>query len=182
MTGTPVAVAHLVVVTHDFAVLLCVGPKCRHAQTVKGIAEHLRKVHHEKLVLRKAAEEFGWELAKHDARFLRGYADVELPGNGLAPQAIVPVVDGFSCRFCDYLTTSRANVRMHVSGRHSRPREEDEHILTRVRLQSWYGPKRERYWVVNDATDGLGEGTNGPGEATKNSVNATKGRGDATNC
>lgn len=145
MMEVPASVAHLIGVNSEFAVLFCSSPRCRHAQAVRGIAEHLRKVHHEKPSLRKEAEEFGWELARQDARFLRDYTDVELPVNGSAPQHIVPVVDGFSCRFCGYLTTSRAKVRMHVTRVHSKPRENDDCIFTHVRLQSWYGPKRERY-------------------------------------
>ena len=98
MTEIPEAVAHLIGINSEFAVLLCRSPGCRHAQAVRGIAEHLRKVHHESPALRQEAEKFGLELAKQDARFLRSYADVELPLNGSSPQHIVPVVDGYSCR------------------------------------------------------------------------------------
>ena len=173
----PAAVAHLIGINSDFAVLLCRSPGCRHAQAVRGIAEHLRKVHHESPALRREAEEFGWELVRQDARFLRSYADVELLINGSRPQHIVPVVDLYSCRFCGYLTVSRAQVRMHVNRVHSKPREDDDRISTRVRLQSWYRPKRERYWVVRDATIGLREGTN----ATNGSGHATTGVSEATN-
>ena len=173
----PAAVAHLIGINSEFAVLLCRSAGCRHAQTVRGIAEHLRKVHHESPALRREAEDFGWELARQDARFLCSYTDVELPVNGSSPQHIVPVVDGYSCRFCGYLTVSRAQVRMHVNRVHSKPREEDDRISTRVRLQSWYGPKRERYWVVRDATERSREGTN----ATNGSGHATSGVNEATN-
>ena len=39
---------------------------------------------------------------------------------------------------------------------HSKRGKEDKCIFTRVRLQSWYGPKRERYWVVNEGANGIG--------------------------
>lgn len=136
MMQIPAAVAHLIGINSEFAVLLCKSASCRHAQALRGIAEHLRKVHHESPALRREVEEFGWELARQVARFLRSYADVELPVNGSSPQHIVPVVDGYSCRFCGYLTISRAQVRMHVNRLHSKLRKEDDRISIRVRLQS----------------------------------------------
>ncbi len=114
----PPSVAHLVAVNAEFAVLLCAKACCRCAQAVRGMEEHLRKFHHEKPTVRRQVGEFGRGLARRDARFLRNYTVVELPVNGLAPQPIVPVVDGFSCRFCCFLTVSRAMVRMHVNKGH----------------------------------------------------------------
>lgn len=165
-TEVPPAVAHLVAVNLEYAVLLCAKPQCRRAQTVKGMEEHLRSFHHEKPAIRREAAEFGRSLARQDARFLRDHTVVELPVNGLAPQPVVRVVDGFSCHLCAFLTVSRCLVRKHVNKEHLRRREEDERIFAQVRMQSWYGPKRERYWVVRDAVNGLGEAPNGRDEAT----------------
>ena len=168
----PPSVAHLVAVNAEFAVLLCANASCRRAQAVGGIEEHLRKFHHEKPTVRREVGEFGRGLARRDARFLRNYTVVGLPVNGSAPQPVVPVVDGFSCRFCYFLTVSRAMVRMHVNKAHSRRGEADDSIFAQVRLQSWYGPKRERYWVVNEGTcgaDGKAEGHGSAEDATKGS-------------
>lgn len=78
----PSSLAHLIAVNTEFAVLLCTHPQCSHAQTTKGIAEHLRKGHHEKPTIRRQVQEFGEELVRQDARFLRNYADVQLPADG----------------------------------------------------------------------------------------------------
>ncbi len=83
----------------------------------------------------------GWgvwtEPGEADARFLHGYKGVELLVEGLAPQPVVPVVDGFSCRLCRLLTISRSVVRKHANREHSKQGEEDERIFAQVRLQSW---------------------------------------------
>ena len=88
--------AHLIAVNHEFAVLLCKSPGCRHAVTLAGIAEHLRKFHHEKTAIRKDVEEFRRALTTQDTRFLCDYRSVRLPVCGSAPQPVLPVVSGFS--------------------------------------------------------------------------------------
>ncbi len=103
----------------------------------------------EMLGVRREAKEFALALAGSDARFLRDHRDIELPVNGSPPQPILSVVNGFSCRFWPFLTISRDKVRKHANKDHSKRYEEDERICTRVSMQSWYGWKRERYWVVS---------------------------------
>lgn len=66
----PPLIAHVVAANSEFAVLLCVKPGCRRAQTVKGIREHLRSFHHEKPAIRREAGQFGQSLARRDVRFL----------------------------------------------------------------------------------------------------------------
>ena len=51
-------------------------------------------------------------------------AGVELPVDGLAPQPIVPVIDGFSCRLCRFLTIYQFVVRKHANRKHSKQGEE----------------------------------------------------------
>ncbi len=134
-TGIPTSLAQVIAMNSEYAVLLCAKSQCRRAQTVKGIEEHLRSFHHEKPAIRKEAGEFGRRLARQDVRFLEDYTVVNLPANGLAPQPVVPVVDGFSFRLCRFLTVSRFMVRKHVNKKHSVRGKEDEHIVARVRLQ-----------------------------------------------
>lgn len=122
----PPSIAHLVAANAQFAVLLCVKPQCRRAQTVKGIEEHLRSFHHEKPAIRREVGHFGQSLARRDARFLRDYKVVQLPVDGLVPQPIVPVVNGFSCHNCRFLTVSRCLVRKHANKEHSKRRKEDD--------------------------------------------------------
>ena len=177
---TPAPLAHLIAVNSEFAVLLCGTTRCRRAQTVKGIEEHLRSFHREKPAVRKEAGEFARRLARLDVRFSRDYKGVELPVDGLAPQPIVPVIDGFSCCLCRFLTISRSVVKKHANQVHSKKGEEDERIFARVKLQSWYGAKRERYWVVNDSRSRLCKATNVYHDATSWTDKATRGLGDAT--
>ncbi len=176
----PQSVAHLIAVNDDFGVLLCRSARCRHALTVKGLGEHLRKSHLETLAVRREAKESAQALARQDARFQRDHRGVELPIDGSAPQPTLPVADGFRCLFCHFLTVSRVKVRMHANKEHSKKGEEDDSVYARLKLQSWFGWKRERYWVVRDATNGLGEAANGQGEATKQLGEATRGLGEAT--
>ena len=70
-------------------------PRCRRAQTVNGIEEHLRSFHREKPAIRKEAEEFGQSLASRDTRFLHDYNGVELPVDGLVK---VPYVENLRLR------------------------------------------------------------------------------------
>ena len=70
MVEVPASVAHLIAVNTEFAVVLCIGAGCRHALTVSGIGEHLRKSHLEQLSVRREAKEFALALAGSDDRFL----------------------------------------------------------------------------------------------------------------
>lgn len=176
----PQSVAHLITLNDEFGVLLCRSDRCRYALTVNGLGEHLRKSHLETLAVRRETKEFALALARQDARFQCDHKSVELPINGSAPQPILPVVDGFRCLFCHFLTISRAKLRAHANKEHSKNGEEDDRVYARVKLQSWFGWKRERYWVVRDVTNGLGEAANGLGEATRGRDDATIGSGEAT--
>ena len=176
----PQSVAHLIAVNDNFGVLLCRSARCRHALTVKGLEDHLRKLHVETLAVRREAKEFAQALARQDVRFQRDHTGVELPIDGSAPQPTLPVTDGFRCLFCHFLTISRAKMRTHSNKEHLKKGEEDDHVYVQVKLQSWFGWKRERYWVVRDVTNGLGEAAHGQGEATRGLDDATIGSGEAT--
>lgn len=99
------------------------------------------------------AAEFRHQLARQDERVLCDFRVVEVPIDGLASQPIVPVVDGFSCHSCRFLTVSRSVEQKHIGKVLSKRDKEDKCIFARVRQQSWYGPKRERYWVVDESED-----------------------------
>ena len=63
---------------------------------------------------------------------------------------------------------------MHINKEHGMRGEDDERILWQVRLQSWYGPKRERYWVVDVGTDGGSSGGSSGGTSERVSEVATE--------
>ena len=67
-----------------------------------------------------------------------------------APQPILPVLDVFACREWAYKTRNRANIPMHANQVHNKKRIADTEICQGVRLRSWFGERRERYWVVVD--------------------------------
>jgi hypothetical protein len=54
----PAALSQLIVVNVKYKVLLCIKPNCRKAVNLVSIVEHLRKIHKEKLAVRKQVEEF----------------------------------------------------------------------------------------------------------------------------
>ena len=89
-------------------------------------------------------------MVQLDQRFLYSYKEVQLPVDGLMPQPVVPVVKGFSCHFCRYLTISRPSIRKHANKEHLKQYQADDDLFAHVCLQSWYGSKRERYWIVSD--------------------------------
>jgi len=68
----------------------------------------------------------------------------------LAPQPTVEVVDGFLCRYCDYKTQDRSNMKKHGNKAHGKQRAKDEELFRAVRLQSWFQDSRQRYWVVDE--------------------------------
>ena len=117
---TPPSLLYVVAVNLEYAILMCTKPQCMRAQAVKGIVEHLRSFHREKPAIRKEAGEFGCSLVRRDACFVHDYKGVEMPVDGLPPQPIVPVIEGFGCRLFRFLTISRCVVRKHANREHYR--------------------------------------------------------------
>lgn len=58
----PAALSQLIAVNIEYKVLLCVKLNCRKAVNLVGIVEHLRKIHKEKLAVRKQVKEFVVEI------------------------------------------------------------------------------------------------------------------------
>jgi hypothetical protein len=101
--------------------------------------------HKTPIALRKQVDEYVKEFP-----FTYDYTDVRLPDDGSAPQPIIPIVDGFICQECPFKTRDRSNIRKHGNQLHNKKNVADEDILRAVRLQSWFGERRERYWVVDE--------------------------------
>jgi hypothetical protein len=84
--------------------------------------------------------------------FSYDYATVPLPADGSAPQPVIPIVNGFQCRDCSaFKSHSRDATRKHANKRHNKKRVADEEMFRAVRLQLWFGEKRERYWAVDES-------------------------------
>lgn len=130
----------------EYHVIICHRDKCQQAQAPTAVSRHLRDKHQAKYDLRKQVEEYirHWQWP-YDFR------NIPLPPDGSFPQPVLPVVQGFQCQDCQYKTQSRPAIRQHGSIKHGKKRFEDNKVYKAVQLQTWFGERRERYWVV-DAT------------------------------
>jgi hypothetical protein len=138
--------SHLVALNVEYSILICVGEKCKYALKPTAISRHLGDKHKTPIELRKQVEQYVKGFP-----FAYSHIDVPLPVDGLAPQPIIPVVDGFVCWDCPFKTQSRATIRQHANQAHNKKRVADEELCRSARLQSWFGGKRERYWVVDES-------------------------------
>ena len=82
--------------------------------------------------------------------FIYNYTSVLLPNDRSIPQPIIPVLDRFQYKDCPFKTQGRPTLRQHANRAHDKKRVADEDICQAVRLQSWFGEKQERYWVVDE--------------------------------
>ena len=74
---------------------------------------------------------------------------IELPSNGSAIIPELPVLRGFSCLGCEYLTISRKKITLHA-----RETAHGHECWRRIRLQTFSKGRYARYWIVK----GDGEG------------------------
>jgi hypothetical protein len=134
----------------EYHVLICCGNGCQQAQSPSAISRHLRDKHQASLELRKELDQYleQWQWP-YDAQ------SILLPPDGLAPQPDLLVYDGFLCRDCIYKTRNRKACREHANIEHCKKRAKDEEVFIAVRLQTWFGQKRERYWVVDESKEVL---------------------------
>ena len=146
----PEALQPWLMLNHEFHVLICHGASCQQALSPSAISRHLRDRHQVKKELRNQAdqylEQWQWPYNSHS---------VPLPPDGSAPQPEIPVVDGFRCQNCMFKTRNRKALREHANKEHGQKRVPDKEIMVAVRLQTWFGEKRERYWVVNETGPGV---------------------------
>jgi len=140
----PQALAHLVELNVEYGVLIC--RQCKYALKPTAISRHLGNKHKTPVELRK-------QLDKYVSGFPFQYdhMSVQLPSNGSEPQPIIPVLDGHLCKDCPYMSQNRDVIRQHSNKAHNKKRVADKDLFKAVQLQSWFGEKRERYWVVDDS-------------------------------
>jgi hypothetical protein len=144
--------SHLVELNVDFQVLICLSNKCRCAVNPGAIVRHFRDQHKVPIELRKQIERYIQSFpSSYD------YLTIQLPADGLIPQPIVPVVNGFQCIECPYKTQDRSNVRKHANTEHNKQRLDDGAIYTTVRMQSWFKNGKERYWVVDEDAEPIAQ-------------------------
>jgi hypothetical protein len=145
----PQGLSELIALNVRYRVLLCLGHGCRKAVSPAGIVEHLRKIHKREPKIRKEVEEYVQLFpVQYD------YSSVPLPQDRLAPQPVVPVVDGLQCKECGFKTQSRSKARQHANKDHNQKRIADEELFHHVRMQSWFRDGKERYWIVDEGREG----------------------------
>lgn len=138
----PEALAHLVGLNVEFSVLICM--QCKYAVTPTAISRHLGDKHKTPGPLRKQLDEYIQEFpVQYD------HSSVPKPGNGSAPQPIIPVLGGHLCKECPYKTQSRDALKKHGNKAHNKKRVADEELYHIVHLQSWFDDRRARYWIVD---------------------------------
>jgi Orsellinic acid/F9775 biosynthesis cluster protein D len=150
----PSALAQLVAVNVEYKVLICLGSGCSRAVRPSGFLEHVRKQKHP---ITKDGRKQGQE---YTSAFPYDYTSstITLPTNGLMPQPIIPTVDGFQCRHClDYYSTSRKKMKVHGNKKHLLKDIANDELFQPVRIQSWFGEGKERYWVVDESQQAVQE-------------------------
>ncbi|KAK6599319.1 hypothetical protein H4I96_08523 [Botrytis cinerea] len=107
---------------------------------------HLSDQHRVPIKLRKQLEEYIKEYP-----FQYDYTNIQLPSDSSAPQPIIPVLDGYKCQSCQFKTHGRDTARQHCNKVHNQKRMADEEMFQLVKLQCWFGTKRGRFWIVDEA-------------------------------
>jgi hypothetical protein len=109
----PEALNDLVALNVEFSVLIC--RQCKYALKPTTISRHLGDKHKAAIELRKQVDEYVKEFP-----FVYDHATIQLPVDKTAPQAIIPVCDGFKCNECTFKTRDRSNIRKHANKEHSK--------------------------------------------------------------
>lgn len=115
--SVPSTLDHLIHLNVEYKVLICMKLLCRKAVSPAGLVEHLRKIHKEKPEIRKQVRVYveGCPISYN-------WSTIPLPLDGLAPQPVIPIVDGLECKHCRYHTIDRGNIKKHGNQKHSMKR------------------------------------------------------------
>jgi hypothetical protein len=141
-TIIPSALAQLIAVNAEHRVLICLGSGCSCAVRPAGFLRHVRDKKHPttkagRKLVREYIQAFPYDYT---------YSTIALPTNRLAPQPVIPIVDGFQCRKClDYYSTNRKKMKVHGNKEHLLKDVADDELFQLVRMQSWFGEGKERY-------------------------------------
>lgn len=157
----------------EFHILLCHDTDCQYALTPGSTSRHLRDKHHVKIEVQRQADQYikQWPW-QYDFR------SVPLPLDQSLPQPVLPVLNGFQCTKCNFKSQSRKVLRTHGSKQHNQKGLKDEQIFMAVQLQTWFGEKRARYWVV-DASERSRDVNNGQGGGSGSGSDDTRDTGAA---
>ncbi|KAK6591301.1 hypothetical protein H4I96_12452 [Botrytis cinerea] len=124
--------------------------QCQYAQRPIYLCRHLSDQHRVPIKLRKQKRSTSEEYIK-EYPFQYDYTNIQLPSDSSAPQPIIPVLDGYKCQSCQFKTHGRDTARQHCNKVHNQKRMADEEMFQLVKLQCWFGTKRGRFWIVDEA-------------------------------
>ena len=109
----PQALSHLIYLNAKYKVLVCLGSGCSKAVSPTAFSEHMRTKHTTSPEVRKQVREYTNRFPyKYD------YKTVPLPPDRSAPQPVIPIVNGFQCKECKFLTKDRSNIWKHANKVH----------------------------------------------------------------
>jgi hypothetical protein len=129
LQAIPDSLNRLIELNASYGVLICMSQECRRAVSPAGISAHLRRKHATPIELRRQVDRYVEEFP-----FKYDHSTVRLPADGLAPQPIIQVVDGFKCQQCAFKAQDRSNMRKHGNKIHKKKRFADEEMFDSVRL------------------------------------------------
>jgi hypothetical protein len=119
----PAALAPFIAINVEYEVVLCTRAGCRRAVSPAGVVEHLHRLHRAPLKVRRQVQAFLQSLPwSYDS------SSVVLPADRLAPQPVLPVVEGFQCRRCPFCTQSRKSMKVYGNRVHAIQRASDAQL------------------------------------------------------
>ena len=137
----------------EFQVLYCLG--CKSVCFPARLEVHLCKFH-------KALPAAGRKLVAQYCRSLdvaKASTNTRPTSNYTLPLNLLPILPGYSCIHCLFLTTNRTTMRKHVNKAHQLFRHACSIAYTTAQLQTWFTDTRAQYWCYGHGTQGMGEGS-----------------------
>jgi hypothetical protein len=151
-----------ILVLREVCLPLCTFQGCGFAIQQEYLVRHLRELHRcNKDDAENALAAVKRELAElvlspaetsMKAAYLAGDWDLSAPRRALPPIRMLPVVAGLACSCCSYVCRSANTLRKHVQHRHPERQRDSESLETqshRMRIQSIFGGKKRKYFVVS---------------------------------
>ncbi|KAH6695991.1 hypothetical protein BKA61DRAFT_623673 [Leptodontidium sp. MPI-SDFR-AT-0119] len=124
----PQALAYLIKLNVEFCTLICL--QCQYAQRPTYICRHLGDRHKVPIELRKQVEEY-----TKGCPFKYDYTSIQLPSDGSAPQPIIPVLNKYKYKGCQFKTHGRDIARQHCNKDYNQKKIADEDMFELVKLQ-----------------------------------------------
>jgi len=126
----PLPLQAFISLNSEFKVLICLVNRCYSAIEPAVLASHLLRKHEVGKKTREEANQYikQWQWP-YDSK------SIILPPNGSAPQPVIPVLDGYQCLWCEYITQSRKAGREHGNKAHQLKRVPDKELVRPVQIQ-----------------------------------------------